>query len=136
VSYEPRRDIPPLPFQQLDPDATRPSGFVSGTKASKGKATGISIQLPLKEWSIGAAIPSQDVTPELRASLAWESGFLKVRDADGSTPFELQVKKGSIDDVKYVDIKVRNPSCLAWTISEASCRDLLPRSPSSKSTHP
>ena len=112
MSYESpsRRDIPPLPFQHLDPDATRPSGFTSGLKPSKGKATGsdISLHLPLKEWAIGPAIlPSQEAIPQLLVQLVWESRVLKVRDANGSIPFDLQVKKGSIDSVKYVDVKVR-----------------------------
>jgi hypothetical protein len=109
VSHEPRRDIPALPIQHLDPDATRPSGFTSTPKFQKGKATAtsVSVHLPLKEWAIGAAILSQEVTPELLTQLIWEAGVLKVRDANGSIPFELRVEKGSIDGVKYVDIKVR-----------------------------
>ena len=105
----PRRDIPAIPIQHLDPDATRLSGFVSGTKLStKGKAAagGDFVHLPLKEWSIAVAIPSQEATSG-DANLVWEAGVLKVRHVNGgSTPFELQVRKGSLDSVKYVDIKV------------------------------
>jgi hypothetical protein len=61
----------------------------------------------LKEWSIAVAIPSQEAMSE-DTNLVWEAGVLKVRHVNGgSTPFELQVKKGSLDGVKYVDIKVR-----------------------------
>jgi len=106
----PRREIPALPIQHLDPVATRSSGFASGTKPStKGKAAagGVFIHLPLKEWSIAVAIPSQEATSE-DANLVWEAGVLKVRHVNGgSIPFELQVKKGSLDSVNYVDIKVR-----------------------------
>lgn len=109
MSYEPRRDVLALPIQHMDPDATRPSGFVSGSKHSKGKATEniVSVHLPLKEWSIGAAIPPQEITSEPLVNLIWEPGVLKVREANGSISFELQVKRGSVDSVKYVDIKVR-----------------------------
>ena len=62
--------------------------------------------LPLKAWSIGVAVSPREVTPEPLVDLVWESGFLKVRDASGSTQFELQVKKGSVDTVKYVDVTV------------------------------
>lgn len=105
MSYESRRNVAPLPVKLLDLDATRPSGFVTGSKSSKGKATAnsVSVHLPLKEWSIGVAISPQEVTP---VSLVLESGFLKVRDANDSTLFELQVKKGSVDNIKYVDVKV------------------------------
>ena len=52
-------------------------------------------------------IPSQEATSE-DVNLVWEAGVLKVRHVSGgSTPFELQVKKESLDSVKYVDIKVR-----------------------------
>jgi len=106
----PRRDIAAIPVQHLDPDATRSSGFASGTKPStKGKAAagGVFVHLPLKEWSIAVAIPSQEATSG-DANLVWEAGVLKVRHANsGSTPFELQAKKGSLYSVKYVDIKVR-----------------------------
>ncbi len=99
-----------LPVQNLDPDATRSSGFASGAKLStKGKAAagGVFVHLPLKEWSIAVAIPSQEATSG-DANLVWEAGVLKVRHVNGgSTPFELQVKKGSLTSVKYVDIKVR-----------------------------
>lgn len=108
MNYElPRTNVAPLPFQQRDVDATRPSGFVSGSKSPKGKAvaSSVSVHLPLKEWSIGAAILPQEVTPE-SLSLVWEPENLKVRDADYSILFELQVKRGSLDIVKYVDIKV------------------------------
>jgi len=62
----------------------------------------------LKEWSIAVAIPSQEATSG-GANLVWEAGVLKVRHVNGgSTPFEIQVKKkGSLDSVKYMDIKVR-----------------------------
>jgi hypothetical protein len=139
VSHEPRRGIPALPIQHLDPDATRPSGFTSTPKLPKGKATAtsVSVHLPLKEWAIGAAIlSSQEVTPELLTQLIWEAGVLKVRDANGSIPFELQVEKGSIDGVKYVDIKVRFFPLGRVSSSEAFCRGLLPWSLSSKSIHP
>jgi Ulp1 family protease len=101
------RNIVPLPFQQLDPDATRPSGFASSSKPSKGKTAEnrVSVHLPLKGWSIGLAVSPREVTPEPLVNLVWESGFLKVRDASGSTQFELQVKNGSVDNVKYVDVK-------------------------------
>ena len=105
----PRRAIPVSPIQHLDPDATRLSAFVSDTKLSaKGKAAagGVFVHLPLKEWSIAVAIPSQEATSK-DANLVWEAGVLKVRHVNGgSTPFELQVKKGSLTSVKYVDIKV------------------------------
>lgn len=53
------------------------------------------------------SITSQEPTSE-SANLVWEKGTLKVRYVKGgSTPFELQVKKESLDSVKYVDIKVR-----------------------------
>ena len=106
----PRRDIPGLPIQHLDPDATRSSGFTSGTKLStKGKAaaSGSHFHLRLKEWSIGVGIPSREATSKV-ANLVWEAGLLKVRYANISlTPFELRVKKGTLVSVKYVDIKVR-----------------------------
>jgi hypothetical protein len=97
-----------LPFQLQDVDATRPSGFISGSKSSKGKATenSVSLHLPLKEWSIGAAISPQEVTPEPLVNLVVESGRLKVKDANGLTQFELQLKEGSVNNLKYVDIKV------------------------------
>lgn len=48
------------------------------------------------------AIPEQEVTH------VWEAGVQKVRHVDGDpTLSESQVKKGSLDSVKYVDIKVR-----------------------------
>lgn len=105
-----RRDTPALYIQYRDPVATRSSGFASGTKLStKGKAAagGVFVHIPLKEWSIAVAIPSQEAASE-DANLVWEAGVLKVRHVNGgSTPFELQVKKGSLTSVKYVDIKVR-----------------------------
>jgi hypothetical protein len=96
-------------MQLQDIDATRPSGFISG-RVSKGKAGGssISLHLPLKDWAIGATVASQGAASDLHANLIWESGVLKVRDGKGSTRFELQVKKGSVDIVNYVDIKVRS----------------------------
>jgi hypothetical protein len=93
----------------LDVDATtRPSGFVSGSKSLKGKATenSVSLHLPLKEWSIGAAASPQEVTPGPLVNLVVESGRLKVKDANGSTQFDLQLKEGSVSNVKYVDVKV------------------------------
>jgi hypothetical protein len=94
-----------------DIDATRPSGFASGSKSSKGKAAAgrVSVHLPLTEWSIGVAVSPQEVTAEPQVNLVLESGFLKMRDARGSTQFELEIKKSSIDEVKYVDIKVSTP---------------------------
>jgi len=109
VSYEPpRRDINALPLQLLDVDATRPSGFVSSSKPSKGKATGnnVSLHLPLKEWSIGSAISPQEVTLSPLVNLVVESGCLRVKDANDLTRFNLQLKGGSVNNVKYVDIKV------------------------------
>ena len=109
MSYEPpRRDVNVLPLHLLDADATRPSGFVSGPKSLKGKATqnSVSLHLPLKEWSIGAAISPQEVTPAPLVDLVVESGRLKVKDANGLTQFELQLIEGSVKSVKYVDITV------------------------------
>jgi hypothetical protein len=60
----------------------------------------------LKEWSIGAAISPQEVTPVPLVDLVVESGRLKVKDAHASTRFDLQLKEGSVHDVKYVDVKV------------------------------
>ena len=93
----------------LDAEATRPSGFVSGFKSSKEKATenNVSFHLPLKEWSIGADISPQEVT--LLVDLVVESGRLKVKDANGSALFDLQLKEGSLHEVKYVDVKVGPP---------------------------
>lgn len=73
-----------------------------------GRATenDVPLHLSLKEWSIGTAIFPQEVTPGPLASLVVESGRLKVKDANGSTHFELQLLEGSVDNVKYVDIKV------------------------------
>lgn len=92
----------------LDVDTTRPSGLFSGSKSSKGKAieNGGTLHLPLKEWSIGTAIFPQEVTPGPLANLVVESRRLKVKDANGSTHFALQLLEGSVDNVKYVDIKV------------------------------
>lgn len=89
-------------------DATRPSGFFSGSKSLKGKASenSVSLHLPLKEWSIGAAISPQEVTPAPLVNLVVESGRLKVKDANSSTQFDLQLKEGSVKNVKYVDVKV------------------------------
>lgn len=91
----------------VDP-TTIPSGFVSGSKFLKGKAAenGVPLHLPLKEWSIGATISPQELTPGPLANLVVESGRLKVKDAIGTTQFDLQLKKGSIDIVQYVDVKV------------------------------
>ena len=55
------------------------------------------------------AVSPQEVTTDPQVNLVLESGFLKVRDASGSTQFELQIKKTSIDEIKYVDIKVSTP---------------------------
>jgi hypothetical protein len=60
----------------------------------------------LKEWSIGAAISPQDVTPGPLVNLVVEYGRLKVKDANGSTQFDLQLNEGSVRNVKYVDVKV------------------------------
>ncbi len=92
----------------MDADATRPSDFVSGSKSLKGKATGnrVSLHLPLKECSIGATISSQEVTPGPLVNLVVESGCLKVKDTNGSSQFELELRNGSVDDVKFVDVKV------------------------------
>jgi hypothetical protein len=111
VSYEPRRDsdINGFPLQLLDVDATRPSsGFVSSSKPSNGKATGndVSLRLPLKEWPIGSAISPQEVTLSPLVNLVVESGCLRVKDANDSTRFDLQLKEGSVNNVKYVNIKV------------------------------
>jgi hypothetical protein len=74
----------------------------------KGKATenSVPLHLPLKEWSIGAAISPQEVTPAPLVNLVVESGRLKVKDANDSTQLELQLVEGSVKSVKYVDIKV------------------------------
>jgi hypothetical protein len=111
VGYEHRPGVIPLLIQRSDPHATRPSGFVSGSKFSKGKAPGnrVSLHLPLKGWSIGVDISPQEETTEPLANLVLEAGLLKLRDASGSTLFDLQVKKGSVKDVKYVDINVSSP---------------------------
>jgi hypothetical protein len=114
VSYEVRLGVVPLPLQRvepLDPDATRPSGFASSSKLSKRKATEnrVSVHLPLKGWTIGVAISPQEVTSGPLASLVLEYGLLKVRDASGSIQFELQVMKGSVDNLKYVDVNVSGP---------------------------
>ena len=92
----------------LDVDATRPSGFVSGSKSSKGKATenGVCLHLALKGWSIGAAISPDEVTPGPLVDLVVEAGRLKVKNANGSAQFELQLEKGSVTSIKYVDVKV------------------------------
>ena len=55
------------------------------------------------------AVSPQEVTTEPQVNLVLESGFLKVRDASGSTQFELQIKETSLAEVKYVDIKVGTP---------------------------
>lgn len=87
---------------------TRPSGFVSGSKSLKGKAAenGVSLHLPLKEWSIGATISPQELTPGPLANLVVESGRLKVKNANGTAQFDLRLQEGSIDNVQYVDVKV------------------------------
>jgi hypothetical protein len=74
----------------------------------KGKATdnSVPLHLPLKEWSIGEAISPQEVTPGPLVNLVVESGRLKVKDANGTTHFDLQLKQGSVNNVKYVDVKV------------------------------
>lgn len=104
----PRRDITALPLQLLDVDPTfRPSGFVSSSKPLKGKATenSVPLHLPLKEWSIGAAISPQEVALGPLVNLVVESGRLKVKDVNDSTRFELQLMEGSVKCVKYVDVK-------------------------------
>ena len=97
-----------LPIQLLDPFATRASGFVSSSVLSEGKATrrGVVVDVPLKEWSIGAVIPAHGMTSEPLFNLVWEQEALKVRDTSGSTLFELQVKKGCLEALRYVDVKV------------------------------
>jgi hypothetical protein len=97
-----------LSFHRLDPHATKTSGFISGPAPSKGKSTRKDpvVNLPLKEWSIGAVIPGHGVTSEPLFSFIWDQESLKVRDKGGSTLFELQVKKGCLEALKYVDIKV------------------------------
>jgi hypothetical protein len=106
----PRRDPPALPIQHPDPGATRSSGFASGSALStkeKAAESGVFAHLPLKEWPIGVTIPEQEATAEV-TNLVWEAGVQKVRHLDGGpTPSESQVKKESLDSVKYVDIKVR-----------------------------
>jgi hypothetical protein len=81
---------------------------MSGSTLSKGKATrrDIVVDLPLKEWSIGAVILAHGVTSERLFNLVWEQEALKVRDTGGSTLFELQVKKGCLETLRYVDVKV------------------------------
>lgn len=66
----------------------------------------VPVHLPLKGWSIGVTVSPREVTPEPLVNLALESGFLKMRDVSGATQFELQLKKGSVDTVKYVDVTV------------------------------
>jgi len=79
----------------------------------------------LKEWSIGEAISPQEVTPGPLANLVVESGRLKVKDLNGVTHLDLQLKEGSVDNVKYVDVKVKvGPFCLARSNSESSFRKL------------
>ena len=60
----------------------------------------------MKEWSIGAAISSQEVTPTPLVDLVVESGHLRVKDANSLTRFDLHLKEGSVHEVKYVDVKV------------------------------
>ncbi|KAI0250772.1 hypothetical protein BJV78DRAFT_535499 [Lactifluus subvellereus] len=98
---------PALPIQRLDPVATGTSGFISGSGPSKGKATrrDIVVDLPLKQWSIGVVIPAHGVTSEPLFSLVWEPEVLKVQDTSTSILFELQVKRGSLETLRYVDIK-------------------------------
>jgi len=60
----------------------------------------------MKGWSIGAAISPEEVTPGPLVDLVVEAGRLKVKNANGSTQFELQLEKGSVTSVKYVDVKV------------------------------
>ena len=74
----------------------------------KGKAAenGVPLHLPLKEWSIGATISPQELTPGPLANLVVESGRLKVKDVNSVAQFDLQLQAGSIDIVQYVDIKV------------------------------
>ena len=58
------------------------------------------------------SVSSREVATEPLPNLVLESGFLKVREASGSTLFELQLKEKSILEVKYVDINVSTTSCL------------------------
>ena len=60
----------------------------------------------MKEWSIGAATSPEEVTPGPLVNLVVESGRLKVKDANGTSQFDLQVTEGSVNNVKYVDVKV------------------------------
>ena len=93
----------------------------------------VSLHLPLKEWSIGAGISPQEVTLAPLANLVLESGRLKVKDANGSTQFDLQLKEGSVDIVKYVDVKV-GPLLLGKVNSKPSFRKLRPQSHLSRFT--
>jgi hypothetical protein len=99
---------PALPIQLQDPIATRTSGFISGSGPSKGKATRrvVVVDLPLKQWSIGAAIPGLGVTSEPLFNLIWEPEVLKVKSTNNAILFELQVKRGSLETLRYVDVKV------------------------------
>jgi hypothetical protein len=108
VVYGFQLNRPVLPIQRLDPFATRTSDFISGPVPSKGKATrkDIVVDLPLKEWAIGAVIPTHGVSSEPLFNLIWEKEVVKVRDTSGSICFELQLKKGCLESLKYVDIKV------------------------------
>jgi hypothetical protein len=95
----------PLPISLQDPHATRPSGFVSGSGSSKGKGTRRDVFLPLEAWSIGVDIT--EATPEPPANLIWERDILRLQHVD-SILFELHFPKRSLENVQYVDIKVRN----------------------------
>ena len=81
-------------MQHLDPDPPRLSGFVSDSNLST-------------KWTIAVPIPPQEATSEA-ADPVWGAGVQKVRHVNGGpAPFEPQVKKRSLDSVKYVDRKVR-----------------------------
>lgn len=73
---------------------------------------GVSLHLPLTEWSIGVTVSSREPTTEPLVNLVLESGFLKVRDDSGSTRFEIRIMKNFVTDIKYVDIKVSTPHLL------------------------
>lgn len=104
---QPQRQVHQLPLRLVDSHATRPSGFVSGSGPSKGRATrrGVVCNLPLEKWSIGVDIPPHEASPEPRANLTWNRDLLKVQHVDSSTLFELHLEKKSLKSVLYVDLK-------------------------------
>lgn len=57
-------------------------------------------------------VSSRELTTEPPVNLVLESEFLKVRDASGSTRFEIQIMNNFVTDIKYVDIKVSTPHLL------------------------